>query len=334
MRFRKAPALRDGDTVAVVSPAGPSLTEHPARGERAVRVLESLGLRVRVMPHARGRRGHASGSPEERAADLNAAFRDPEVRLVLAAIGGWNSNAVLPLLDYEALRRDPKIVQGHSDITAVLNAVHKEAGLVTVHGPQLVVNYAGPLGMNEDTLAWWRRLLFDPAPPGDFPHPPRYQTEYPWWGTPEELAPPTMAPNPPRVVRRPAVAQGRLVGGNLQTLEAIAGTRWWPDFEGALFFWEEVEQGLAAVERSLTHLRHLGVFDRIVGMVVGKPHDCKASKDETFEGVVMDAVAEHGFPVAFGLDFGHFEPNLAVPIGARARFAEDGALTILEGAVA
>ena len=333
----RAPALRPGDTIAVVAPSGTPMDCTSARALRGIAFLEGMGYRVRVMPHATADRvGHRPGEANAmRAADLNAAFRDPDVRLVLGAMGGWMSNGMLPLLDTKALEADPKLVQGHSDVTALLVGLHAATGIVTLHGPQLIPHFGRPTGPNPDTLAAWQRLVMgEPAVPLDIPWPGRFEQELPAW---ESLADRRgkrdLRPNPPPVVDRPATVEGELLVGNLVTLQVLAGTRWWPSFDRTILAWEEVREDFAAIQRSLWHLREAGALDRMTGMVIGKPLGCSGRPGETFEGIVRDALDGVDFPVAFHHDFGHREPFLAMPIGCKARLNEEGTLTLLEPAV-
>lgn len=333
----RAPALRAGDTIAVVAPSGTPMECSSPRARRGVAFLEGLGFRVRVMEHASaGRTADRPGAANAmRAADVNAALRDPEVRLVLGAMGGWMSNGMLPLLDTKALERDPKLVQGHSDVTALLVGLHAATGVVTIHGPQLIPHFGRPTGPNPDTLAAWQRLVSDPGAPQDVPWPARHEAELPAWESrADRRGKRDLRPNPLPVVDRPARVEGELLVGNLATLQVLAGTRWWPSFDRAILAWEEVREDYAAIQRSLWHLRETGAFDRLAGMVVGKPLDCRGRPGETFEGIVRDALHGLDFPVAFHHDVGHREPFLALPVGARVRLGEEGRLTLLEPAVA
>src|SRR5438874_8903292 len=156
-RLVKPPRVRPGDTVAIVSPSAPAFGRFPHRGERGTAYLESLGLRVRPMRHAAGVDGWVSAPPEARAADLHEAFADPEVAVVLCAIGGNHSNQVLPHLDFDLIRANPKIFQGYSDMTILHWAIGQETGLSTFYGPALVPE----LGEFPEVLPLTDRFLRD-----------------------------------------------------------------------------------------------------------------------------------------------------------------------------
>ncbi|MCA1813780.1 MAG: LD-carboxypeptidase [Halobacteriales archaeon] len=333
MQATLPPQLRPGDTIAIVAPSAPAFGRWRARARRGIDFLTQMGYRVRLMPHARARSGHQAGTARERAEDLNLAFRDPSVRLVLSAMGGWNSNAVLPHLDYDALRADPKLVQGHSDVTALLQAVTLEAGVVSILGPQLVPHFGRPTGPNWDTLAWWLRIAGHPTAPGPMPHPELAESSYPGWETVLDRLGPQLAPNPPRVAHRARAVEGRLVAGNLVTLEALAGTRFWPRFDGSILAWEEKGEQLGAIERSLVHLREAGAFEGLRGMAVGKPFDCPGTEGQALQDMLLRVTRRYDFPILTGLDFGHGEPFLSLPVGARAAIDDDASFHLLEPAV-
>ena len=136
------PRVRPGDTVAIVSPSAPAVARWPHRVERGRAYLESLGLKVRLMPNAGGRSGWVPASPEARAADIHEAFLDDRVSVVLASIGGNHSNQILPYLDFDLITAHPKIIQGYSDMTVLLWAIAQRAGLRTLYGPALTLEMA------------------------------------------------------------------------------------------------------------------------------------------------------------------------------------------------
>lgn len=138
--------LQPGDTIAIVSPSSGIANLVPRRFERGVAYLEKLGYRVKVMPHARDRLAHRAGTYEAQAEDINRAFADPEVRMILTSIGGYTSNGVLRFLDWELIGRSPKIVIGYSDTTALLTGLHTQAGLVTLYGPALLTTLPSSQG--------------------------------------------------------------------------------------------------------------------------------------------------------------------------------------------
>jgi muramoyltetrapeptide carboxypeptidase len=329
--------LHKGDTVAVYSPSSSVPSFFPERLERAERELERLGFLVRRGAHATDRSGYTSGSPEQRVAELNEAFADPQINAIHCTIGGNNSNQLLDLIDYDTIRRNPKVLTGYSDSTALIVAVWQMTGLVTYHGPGVL----GEFGEYPNVMPYTEQSFLEAVHEGLSPRklvpPDSWTEEYAEWGDPENWthARPTI-PNASWRAVRPGVAEGHLVGGNLETLLKLAGTPFWPDLNGAIFFWEDARQTVALVDSHLVQLRQMGVFDQIAGMVIGRPYHCDASVGVDFAQLVDEKLGSVPFPVLADVDLGHTDPMLTLPIGIRTRLAVEGAdyeLTVLEPAV-
>ncbi|MEU7977593.1 LD-carboxypeptidase [Micromonospora sp. NPDC049081] len=296
----RPPVLHEGDTVMLVSPSGPTRPERVARG---VELLTGWGLRPVVAPNAYARRGYLAGDDALRAADLNAAFADPQVRGVICTRGGYGAQRVVDLIDMAAVRRDPKVVAGFSDITALQFALWRGARLTGVHGPGAAwVDERTPLRSAESLHA----ALMTTAPV-----------------TVEAV--PTEETYPVRV---PGRAVGRLLGGNLCLITATLGTPDMPDLTGAVLLVEEVQEPPYKVDRMLTHLRRAGVLDGLAGVAVGQFTDCADGWDTTVVDVLTDRLGDLGVPVLGGLPIGHGPGQLTVPVGTPATLdTETGTLT-------
>ncbi|WP_431925790.1 S66 peptidase family protein [Micromonospora wenchangensis] len=297
----RPPVLREGDTVLLVSPSGPTRPERVARG---IELLTGWGLRPQVAPNAYARRGYLAGDDALRAADLNAAFADPRVRGVICTRGGYGAQRVVDLIDMAAVRRDPKVVAGFSDITALQFALWRGARLAGVHGPGAAwVDERTPLLSAESLHA----ALMTTAPvtveavPGEETYP----------------------------VRVPGRAVGRLLGGNLCLITATLGTPDMPDLTGAVLLVEEVQEPPYKVDRMLTHLRRAGVLDGLAGVAVGQFTDCADGWATTVVDVLTDRLGDLGVPVLGGLPIGHGPGQLTVPVGTSATLdATAGTLTV------
>ncbi|MBO4163197.1 LD-carboxypeptidase [Micromonospora sp. MMS20-R2-23] len=296
----RPPVLHEGDTVMLVSPSGPTRPERVARG---VELLTGWGLRPVVAPNAYARRGYLAGDDALRAADLNAAFADPQVRGVICTRGGYGAQRVVDLIDMAAVRRDPKVVAGFSDITALQFALWRGARLTGVHGPGAAwVDERTPLRSAESLHA----ALMTTAPV-------------------TVAAVPTEETYPVRV---PGRAVGRLLGGNLCLITATLGTPDMPDLTGAVLLVEEVQEPPYKVDRMLTHLRRAGVLDGLAGVAVGQFTDCADGWDTTVVDVLTDRLGDLGVPVLGGLPIGHGPGQLTVPVGTPATLdTETGTLT-------
>jgi muramoyltetrapeptide carboxypeptidase len=298
----RAPRLHAGDRVAVVAPAGPVPAE---RLDVGLRVLESWGLAVRLGEHARGtddRFGYLAADDAARAADLMAAWCDPEVRAVICARGGYGVQRMVDLLDWQSLSAaGPKVLVGFSDITALHQAFAARLGMSSIHGP--VVSSLG--GGDDASRAHLRSLLFDPMP-----------------GT--SLTP---APALPLV---PGRAEGVLVGGNVALLAAELGTRHSLPAAESIAVLEEVGEEQYRLDRLLTQMLRTGWFDGVRGIVLGDFTDC--ASPEAVQDLVMDRLAPLGVPMLWGAPFGHEPHNLAFPLGVPAVLDGDAGTLVLRDA--
>ncbi len=301
----RAERLRPGDTVAVVAPSGPVPA---ARLERGVAVLAGWGLEVRVLPGVRGRHPqlpYLAATDEERAADLVAAWVDPQVQAVLCARGGYGAQRMVDLVDWPAMATaGPKVFVGFSDVTALHQAFAVRLGLSTVHGP--VVTSLGDR-CDEPSLRHLRRLLFDP-------------------GEACELFPEPVA------TLVPGRAGGILVGGNVALLASSVGTSdTVPAAEGIAVL-EDVGEELYRLDRAVTHLLRSGWFDRVRGVVLGEFTDCGAPG--AVRALLRERLGGLGVPVVWGAPVGHGTRNLAFPLGVPATLdADAGTLTLREPAL-
>ncbi|MEO3775540.1 LD-carboxypeptidase [Micromonospora sp. B11E3] len=285
----------------LVSPSGPTRPERVARG---IELLTGWGLRPVLAPNAYARRGYLAGTDELRTADLNAAFGDPGVRGVICTRGGYGAQRVVDAVDMAAVRRDPKVVAGFSDITALQLALWRGARLASVHGP-------GAAWLDERT----------PPRSAESLHAALMTTE-----------PVTVAAVPEEEtsgVRVPGRATGTLLGGNLCLIAASVGTPDMPDLTGAILLVEDVQEPPYKVDRMLTQLRRAGALHRVAGVAVGQFTDCADGWDTTVADVLAERLGDLGVPVLGGLPIGHGHGQLTVPLGTPATLdATTGTLTV------
>jgi len=310
--------VRDGDTVAVVSPSFGAVGLFPHRTERATAYLESLGLRVRLMPHAAETAGWVSSSAANRVADIHEAFSDDQVSAIVCGIGGLHANQLLPLLDYDLIRRSPKIFQGYSDITVLHWAFAKHAGLRTFYGPALITQLAEYPGVPEFTerfmrAAWFGDSLieFEPAK--------EWTEERLEWSDKSDLTRArAMEPGSGWVCIRPGATEGWLMGGCVETLcWHVKGSDSWLNLDGAVLYLETSEDAPspAEVDAYLVDLENLGVFERVRALIVGRPMGYSAEQAEQLWAVAADRTARSGIPVIGNLDCSHTDPMLTLPLG-------------------
>ena len=325
--------LRTGDTIGIVSPASPVAAFCSKRFARGVENLEKMGFSVRVAEHATARHGHTAGTIEDRVSDIHTMFSDTDVRAIITTIGGFNSNQLLEYLDYDLIARHPKILMGYSDITAVLLAIHKMTGLVTFLGPAIMPQFGEAGGLHRYTAEWFHAILMEPTLPIELTPSNLSIHEQLRWDT-EDTRPRREEPHPGPRVLKDGVATGPIIAGNLGTMLALASTRYFPDLDGVILCVEDdEEESPGTIDRFLTQLRHMGVFERIVALVVGRFHPSVGFSDrDSLRDIVLTATEGCDIPIAVDFDFGHTDPMFTLPNGVRARvdFRERARLQLLE----
>ena len=330
--------LRPGDTVGIVSPSwgGAGLFRH--RVSQGVQHLQSLGFRVKIGAHALNHLGFVSDTPQNRVDDIHSMVVDPEVKAIVAAIGGDHACHLLPLLDFDLIRRNPKIFIGFSDITVLNVAIWKETGLVTFNGPALLTDFAEYPRMFEYTERYALRALCEPEPVGVIEPSTWWTEEFLDWAKREDL---TRA----RARRdsagwhwlRGGVAEGVLIGGCLESLEHLRGTRFWPDWRDAIMFFETSEDAPSPerVDSLLMDYETMGVLQRLKGLLVGRPMRYTEDEKQQLRDVVLARTGAFTFPIVTDMDFGHSAPQFTLPLGCRARIdGEQRRFEIIDAAVA
>jgi muramoyltetrapeptide carboxypeptidase len=284
--------LSAGARDALVAPAGPLRGEQELQA--AIAHATSLGWEPVVGPHALSRHGYLAGTDAERAADFNAALRDDAVDGIWCLRGGYGAMRILDALDYDALRRNPRPLLGYSDITALHCAVNVRCAVVSYHAPTA----RGDLtAFSRDSLV--RAVVQQGDPCGSAP-----------------LA---------RTVRGGRAA-GRLVGGNLALLAALAGTPYAPDYTDAILVLEDVGEANYRIDRMLQQLRLSGAFDRLAGIAFGQfteGADPLDSEPCELDDILRDAADAARVPSVTGIPLGHIADQWTIPLGARAELDAD-----------
>ncbi len=309
--------LAAGDTVGIVAPA--SATFQTVDVAIAQESLEALGLKVKVGRHVLSRHGYLAGDDKDRASDINGFFDEDSVRAVLPIRGGWGSSRVLPHLNYDRIRRNPKVVVGFSDITALHLAIQAKTGLVTFHGPN------GMGRWDAWSLEYFKRVLFN----GEAVTMENVKSL-------SDRNTLTQTENRVQTIT-PGTVRGRLIGGNLTVLTAIMGSPYVPSFDGAILFLEDVGEDLYRIDRMFTQLKLAGVLDRIRGLVFGTCAECGPGEgfgSLTLEEILADHVKPLRVPSWFGAMIGHQTPQWTLPVGAEVEIdAGTGTIRMLAPAV-
>ncbi|HLL97893.1 MAG TPA: S66 peptidase family protein [Rubrobacteraceae bacterium] len=317
----KPPRLREGDTVGVISPSWGGGAEYPHRVERGVEYLESSGFRVRIASHAMNSVGYVSDTAENRVSDIHAMFRDPEVRAIVSMIGGDHSCHLLPLLNFDLLRENPKILMGYSDVTVLNVAIWQMTGLVTFNGPALMVELAEYPEVLRYTERHMLKALCSAEPVGRVEPSAWWTEEFLDWDEKEDLTRArTGQASSGWTWLKGGRADGVLVGGCLESMQHLRGTTYWPDLDGAILFLETSEEkpDPERVDGILMDYENMGAFGHIKGLLFGRPYAYTPEEREQLNEIILERVKGYGFPVVADMDFGHTSPMYTLPVGCRA----------------
>ncbi len=315
----KPPALKKGDTVGLITPASPLFDAHRLMIE-VTEKMHNLGFKTKPGKNIFKIYGYLAGTIEERLEDLHNMFKDPQVKAIIAIRGGYGSAQLLPHIDYDLIKKHPKILMGYSDITSLLLGIHAQTGLVTFHGPVAESTFTDYTRLN------MRNALMTTKAPQvipDAPYDGNLQTSNRIWTV------------------KGGVGTGRLLGGNMTLFESLLGTPYEVDTTDAILFFEEVGEEPYDVDRMLNHFKMAGKFDRCRGVIFDKmptvkPRDFEPAfyRNLSVEQVISNVFKDFDFPVCVGFSLGHLKNKPTMPLGIRVKLDGDKKqLTFLEAAV-
>ena len=312
----KPMALKKGDTIALVAPARSADADKIAELTKG---LTAAGYKVKAAPNVNSNFGYLGGTDEQRAASIMDAWNDPEVDALFCVAGGYGVTRILDKLDYDAMRKNPKILVGFSDITGLHLAITKRAGVITFHGSSNTYAYLNNMTERPVQSEYlWRAISADNYKPGT--------TGY--------LIP--SEPAPRGVLLRPGKAQGRLIGGNMSLVAATMGTPYEIETKGTILFLEETNEEPYRVDRFLSQLRLAGKLDKVSGVVLGQFNKCVSETGEgfTIEQLFDQYFGDKPYPVIRNFPVGHVIDNATLPEGAMAELdAAAGTIRLLEDPV-
>jgi muramoyltetrapeptide carboxypeptidase LdcA involved in peptidoglycan recycling len=318
----KPPKLEIGDKIGIISPSWGGPGTFPHRLEAGIRQIEQFGYQAVVTAHARNTHGFVSDSAENRASDIHAMFADPEIKAIIASIGGDHSCHLLPLLDFDLIRRNPKIFMGFSDITVLNIAIYQAAGLVTFNGPAVMTDFADQPHMDAYAERWMHRVLCHAEPAGLVEPAAAWTEEFLDWNQKKDLQRPRqMQPSSGWTWLKSGQGEGRLLGGCIESLQHLRGTSFWPDWSQSVLFFETSEEkpSPAAVDGILMDYENMGVLQELQGMLVGRPMRYTVEEKQALRDVILDRTQSYDFPIITDMDFGHTSPQITIPVGCRVR---------------
>ncbi len=292
--------LKKGDTIGLIAP-GYSVKRETL--EDAKNTLIGMGFVPSHTERILGKHGYFSAPDKERAEDLNEMFTNPEINGILCARGGYGCTRIMDMIDYGNISKNPKVFTGFSDVTALLNGIHQQTGLITFHGP------VGSTLNDPYTIAQLQQVVMHPK------HDLIIENAV--------LIDERLKKNVEfdRYVITPGMANGKLVGGSLTLVNALIGTPWEIDFTDSIVCLEDIEEQPYRIDRMLTQLLEGKTFKKAAGVAFGVCIGCNASPNPdsfSLKEVIMDRIKPLGIPAVYGMSFGHIDNNFTFPIGLDA----------------
>ncbi|HYF81573.1 MAG TPA: S66 peptidase family protein [Clostridia bacterium] len=344
MNLIKPQRLNRGDKVATVSlswgGAGDSkIVWRYNVGKK--RLEDEFGLKVVEMPNTLKGTEYVYNHPEKRAEDLMTAFEDKSIKAIFSCIGGDESVRMLPYIDFDVIRNNPKILIGYSD-TTVAHMMCYKAGLSSFYGPSILAELAENMEMHDYTKHWIERVLFSSSAIGTVEPSPGWTSEHlPWveknWSIKRSLQPNTGY----ELLQGSSIVRGRLIGGCIEVLEMLKGTELWPGIDAwndTILFFETSEDkpDPTYFEYWLRNYGSQGILNRTNGIIFGKPYDNQYYEEykKAIVKVVRDEMKLADLPILCNMNFGHTAPMMILPYGAMAEIdSEKAAFSILESGV-
>lgn len=300
----KPERLKKGDTIGIIAPSNPITERYKEYLNNSIKIFENMGFNIKLSHNIYKNTWGYSATPEEKASDINDMFADKEVKAIISAMGGDNSFNCLGLIDYENIKKNPKIICGYSDATNYLEAIYTKTGLITYHHLEMVD--LGKKLNREFELKQFKKTLID-GTIGNIDKNSQYK------------------------VLKKGCTEGIIVGGNVPSIVTLLNTEYFPDLTDKILFLEVYSKttNFELTDRYIGLLKYHGVFDKIKGLWIG--HYDADTENTKIEDIFMRHLKEFDFPIIKCDDFGHDCDKIVIPIGARVKFdANNELITILE----
>ena len=327
-RLIKPQHLQKGDTIGIVSPSAPMAGLVPHRVTKGVEMIKALGFRVKIGKHALKITGHTAGSPKERAADIHDFFGDKNIKAIFSFIGGNHSNQILKYLDFDFIKKNPKIFLGYSDATVLHFALYTQANLISFYGPAVLTQFAESPKIFPYTQQYLEKALIKTEAIGKVVPSPKWTDEILDWLKKEDLKRPRkLKKNRGWQWLKEGRVKGPILGGCIASMMHLRGTKYWPNFSGSILFWEvsEGDSNLSKgespenIDSYLTDLELSGVFRKIKGMIIGRPFGYSEKQKDELIQIVNKRTKDYNFPILFGVDMGHTDPMITIPLGINTK---------------
>ena len=287
--------LKIGDKIGLIGASSPVKQE---RIESSIKAMEDLGFEVTLGESCRGCHGFLSGSDELRAKDINDMFEDKSIKGIFAIRGGYGASRLLDMLDYNMIKKNPKVFAGYSDVTALHSVFNERCKLITFHTPMASTEFYK--GTDDYTMNYFKKNIFSDEPLGILKNPEGQEIKTLVHGK----------------------AKGKLVGGNLSLVVSSMGTPYELDTKGKILFLEDVDEYPYKIDRMLLQLKQCGKFKDAAGIILGAWTDCKANEGDnslSLMEVFEELVKTENKPTIYNLACGHCMPTMSLPVGATVK---------------
>lgn len=298
MKLVKPKKLNKSDVIGIISPASSPIDLDKI--EKGTKYLEKLGYRVEVGKHVGKNHGYLAGTDEERLEDLHTMFKNKDVKAIINVRGGYGSGRLLDKINYNLIKRNPKIFVGYSDITALQMAFLRKTGLVTFAGPMVAVDFSAKKVDTFTEEVFWKTITSS-----------------------KKIGKITNPQNEKFYHLTKGRGEGTLVGGNLALLTSIMGTTYQPDFTNTILLLEDIGEEPYRIDRMFYQLKHANVFKKVKGIVLGRFVDCylkdKSNPSLTLNDVISDYFEDLKIPVLYNVKHGHIKQNITIPWGLKTK---------------
>src|SRR3989338_9442912 len=323
MKLTNPRPLKKGDTICIVSPSAGLAELFPHRVEHGIGILKSLGFNIVIAPHALERSGWVSSSAHERADDLHRMFADKNIKAVMCTVGGNHANQILKYLDFDLIKRNPKIFIGYSDITILHYAFAQKAYLRTFYGPCLISEFGEYPKVFPYTLEYFKKALMDLRPIGPILSSDIWTDEFLDWFEKKDVERPRIShAHKGYEWWRQGSATGPIFGGSIPTINHLAGTDYWVDPRGTIFF-IDIPEGAPGqpfpqsdLDAFLADLDNLNIFKQINGLIIGRPYQYGDEENTKLKKMIFSYTSGCNYPILYNTNIGHTTPIVTIPMGA------------------
>lgn len=306
--------IEPGDTIGIITPASPPYGKRAEYYQQGLIYLKNRGFRVLEGNFNQLRRGYLAGSDEARAQDLNDMFANPDVKAIFCTRGGYGTVRFLEQVDYDLIRKHPKILVGYSDITSLQLAIWTQTGLVTYSGPMVAVEMGKGIHPFTENHFW--QILTESASNRELPAPDGLSNK----------------------IYSSGKAVGPLLGGCASLINPLLGTQYMPSLKGAILLLEDIGEESYRLDRYWAQLRLAGILQELAGVILGQFIDCEPDPQTsepflTIETLIYDYFVPLNIPIIGNFAYGHGEVKLTIPIGASVVLDADAGKVFVNEAV-